>query len=163
MRAVLGFDGGIAVLGAGGRLAGLRERDLATRLDLLFAKGLHGVALNVAEAAQVHPVATVVDRGGGRAGATLWHRGGCCSGWRLRRCTLWRRGCGGSRMRSSWFEGRHEQQPAGDTGWDPPASCGLCASYWISACTAGMTACPQWGWPPQVPFPNPHQEAPPAE
>jgi hypothetical protein len=56
VRAVLGFDGGIAVLAAGGRLAGLRERDLATRLDLLFAKGLHGVALNVAEAAQVLPV-----------------------------------------------------------------------------------------------------------
>ena len=56
VRAVLGFDGGVAVLAAGGRLAGLRERDLATRLDLLFAKGLHGVALNVAEAAQVHPV-----------------------------------------------------------------------------------------------------------
>lgn len=56
VRAVLGFDGGIAVLAAGGRLAGLRERDLAMRLDLLFAKGLHGVALNVAEAAQVHPV-----------------------------------------------------------------------------------------------------------
>jgi hypothetical protein len=56
VRAVLGFDGGIAVLTEGGRLAGLKERDLATRLDLLFAKGLHGVALNVAEAAQVHPV-----------------------------------------------------------------------------------------------------------
>lgn len=53
VTAVLGFDGGVAVLTEGGRLAALRERDLATRLDLLFAKGLHGVALSVAEAAQV--------------------------------------------------------------------------------------------------------------
>lgn len=44
---------GIAALAEDGALPELRERDLATRLDLLFAKGLHGVALNVAEAAKV--------------------------------------------------------------------------------------------------------------
>ena len=50
---MLALDGGVAVLAADGSLPALRERDLATRLDLLFAKGLHGVALNVAEAAKV--------------------------------------------------------------------------------------------------------------
>ena len=53
IKALLPGDVGIAALATDGRVVGLKERDLASRLDLLFAKGLHGVALNVAEAAHV--------------------------------------------------------------------------------------------------------------
>ena len=50
--ALLPLDLGIAALTGAGAVAALRERDLAACLDLLFAKGLHGIALNVAEAAK---------------------------------------------------------------------------------------------------------------
>lgn len=51
--ALLPLDMGIMALTGAGAVTALRERDLPIRLDLLFAKGLHGVALNVAEAAKV--------------------------------------------------------------------------------------------------------------
>lgn len=54
--AVVPLDLGIAALTGAGAVAALRERDLATRLDLLFAKGLHGIALNVAEVAKARAV-----------------------------------------------------------------------------------------------------------
>lgn len=53
IKDIVALDGGVAALSQDGHLPALRERDLATRLDLLFAKNLHGVALNVAEAAKV--------------------------------------------------------------------------------------------------------------